>query len=137
MFKGQLEEKANKEKMSEMITSANKLVSSLRLIPLFIKLPIAKKLYGFLGDQAFTSTLSNLGVINMPEEYKKHILSMDFVLGTAPNNRAITGLITFNNVTTFSVSKMTKDPTFEEKIYELFTNEGLDVEVEGSRIYEY
>lgn len=133
----QLEEKANKEKMSEMITSANKLVKSIRLIPLFIKLPIAKKLYGFLGDQAFTSTLSNIGVVNMPKEYEKHILSMDFVLGTAPNNRAICGLVTFNNVTTISISKMTKDPTFEEKFYELLIKEGLEVEVEGSGVYEY
>ena len=125
------------EKMSEMITSANKLVKSLRLIPLFIKLPIAKKMYGFLGDQAFTSTLSNLGVVNMPKDYEKHILSMDFILGTAPNNRAICGLVTFNNVTTLSISKMTKDPTFEEKFYELLTSEGLEVEVEGSGIYEY
>lgn len=133
----QLIEKANKDKMSEMLTSANKLVKSLRLIPLFIKLPIAKKLYGFLGDQAFTSTLSNLGVVNMPEEYKKHILSMDFVLGTAPNNRAICGLVTYNNITTLSISKMTKDPTFEEKFYDLLTKEGMEVEVEGSGVYEY
>ena len=137
VIKLQLEEKANMEKMSEMITSANKLVKSLRLIPLFIKLPIAKKMYGFLGDQAFTSTLSNLGVVNMPKDYEKHILSMDFILGTAPNNRAICGLVTFNNVTTLSISKMTKDPTFEEKFYELLTSEGLEVEVEGSGIYEY
>ena len=136
IIKYQLDEKASKEKMSEMITSANKLVRSLRFIPLFIKLPIAKRLYGFLGDQAFTSTLSNLGVVNMPEEYKKYILSMDFVLGTAPNNRAISGLVTYNNVSILSVSKMTKDPTFEEKLYELFINEGLEVEVEGSGIYE-
>ena len=133
----QLEEKANMEKMSEMITSANKLVKSIRLIPLFIKLPIAKKLYGFLGDQAFTSTLSNIGVVNMPKEYEKHILSMDFVLGTAPNNRAICGLVTYNNVTTLSISKMTKDPTFEEKFYELLCSEGIEIEVEGSDVYEY
>ena len=133
----QLEEKASKEKMSEMVTSANKIVTSIKLIPLFIKLPIAKKLYGFLGDQAFTSTLSNLGVIKMPEEYNNHILSMDFVLGTAPNNRAICGLITYNNVTTLSISKMTKDPTFEEKYYELLTKDGLLIDVEGSGIYEY
>ena len=133
----QLIEKANKEKMSEMITSAHKLVKSINWIPLFIKLPIAKKMYGFLGDQAFTSTLSNLGVVNMPEEYNKHILSMDFVLGTCPNNRAICGLITFNNVTTLSISKMTKDPTFEEKFYQFLTDDGLTVDVEGSGFYEY
>ncbi len=132
----QLLTKANKEKMSEMVTSANKLVSSIKLIPLFIKLPIAKKLYGFLGDQAFTSTLSNLGVVDLPEEYKKYILSMDFVLGTAPNNRAIIGMVTYNEVTTLSISKMTKDPTFEEKLYDLLLREGFEVVVEGSGVYE-
>lgn len=132
----QIQEKASKDKMSEMVTSANKLVRSIKLIPLFIKLPIAKKLYGFLGDQAFTSTLSNLGVIDMPEEYQKYISSMDFVLGTAPNNRAICGLVTYNNVSCISISKMTKDPTFEEKLYELLSNEGLELVVEGSDTYE-
>ena len=92
----QLVEKASKEKMSEMVTSINKLVNSIKWIPLFIKQPIAKKVYGFLGDQAFTSTLSNIGVIEMPEDYKEHILSMDFILGTCPNNRAIGGLIFIN-----------------------------------------
>ena len=136
IIKEQFLEKSNKEKMSEMITSTHKLVKSISWIPLFIKLPIAKRLYGFLGDQAFTSTFSNIGVVKMPEEYNKYILSMDFVLGTAPNNRAICGLVTFNNITTLSVSKMTKDPTFEEKLYELFIEEGLLVEVEGSVVYE-
>ena len=136
VIKEQLDKKANKEMMSEMITAANKIVTSIKWIPLFIKLPIAKKLYGFLGDQAFTSTLSNVGVINMPEEYKKHILSMDFVLGTAPNNRSIGGLVTYNNVTTLSISKMTKDPTFEEKLYELILKEGIELTMEGSGVYE-
>ena len=132
----QLLTKSSKEKMSEMVNSAHKLVSSIKLIPLFIKLPIAKKMYGFLGDQAFTSTLSNLGVVEMPKEYSKHILSMDFILGTAPNNRAISGLVTINNISTLSISKMTKDPTFEEKIYELLISDGLEVVVEGSGVYE-
>ena len=136
LIKEQVEKKANKEMMSEMITSANKIVTSINWIPLFIKLPIAKKLYGFLGDQAFTSTLSNVGVIDMPIEYQKHILSMDFVLGTAPNNRSIGGLISYNGITTLSISKMTKDPTFEERLYELLTNEGIDLVVEGSGVYE-
>ena len=32
---------------------------------------------------------------------------------------------------------MTKDPTFEEKFYDLLTKEGMEVEVEGSGVYEY
>ena len=133
----QIATKGSKEKMDELVTSINKLMHTIKFIPLFIKQPIAKRIYGFLGDQSFTSTFSNLGVVDMPEEYKNYIDSMDFVLGTCPNNRAICGLVSYNNVTNLSISKMTKDPTFEEKFYELLLKDGLEIEVEGSGIYEY
>jgi hypothetical protein len=72
----------------------------------------------------------------MPEEYKKYVSSMDFVLGTAPNNRAIIGMLTYNETTTISISKMTKDPTFEEKLYELLLKDELEVVVEGCGMCE-
>ena len=37
---------------------------------------------------------------------------------------------------TFTISKMTADPTFEEKMYQLLLNDGIAVEVEGSEYYE-
>ena len=132
----QLNEKASKEMMSEMLTSTEKLINSIRFIPLIIKTPIAKLMHGVLGDLAFSNTLSNLGVIEMPKEYLNEIESMDFVLGTAVVNRAGCGLITCNGVTTLSITKRTIDPSFEEKLYELLTKHGIDVEVEGSDIYE-
>ena len=38
-------------------------------------------------------------------------------------------------ISTFSISKMTADPTFEEKMYQLLTADGIAVEVEGSEYY--
>ena len=131
----QLTEKTSEEKMNEMITSAKNIVSSVRYIPLVIKQPAVKLVYGFLDDNLFTNTLSNLGVVKMPESVSKHIESMDFVLGTATINRAKCSLVTFNNTATFSIAKLTVDPSFEEKMYELMTAEGIDVIVEGSDLY--
>ncbi len=131
----QLEVKGNKEHMHEMITAAVKLVSSIRLIPLVIKQPIAKTVYNFLGEKIYTTTFSNLGVVSMPEELRSHIESMDFCLGAQETNRLATTLITFGDVSTFSISKMTADPTFEESMYKLFLRDGIDVELEGSDFY--
>ena len=131
----QLIAKGSKEKMGEMLTATNRLVNAIRFVPRIIKMPFANRLYGFLGDQAFTSTLSNIGLVKLPEEYNKYIDSMDFVLGTAPNNRAICGLITYNETSTLSISKTTKDPSFEDSIYRLLKEEEIDVKIEGSHVY--
>jgi NRPS condensation-like uncharacterized protein len=132
----QLTEKGAKERMHEMITAAVSIVSSIRLVPLVIKQPIAKMVYGFIGEKIYTTTFSNLGVVNMPEPLTKHIESMDFCLGAQELNRLATTLITFGGISTFSISKMTADPTFEETMYKLFMRDGIEIEVEGSDYYE-
>ena len=131
----QLAEKSAKDKMREMITAAVNLVSSIRIIPLVIKQPIAKIVYGFLGETLYTTTFSNLGVVNIPTEFCEHIESMDFSLGAQMTNRLSCTAITCNGVATFSISKMTADPTFEEKMYALLSEDGIAVAVEGSEYY--
>lgn len=128
----QLTQKASKESMSEMMTSSSNMVNSLKFIPLFIKQPIARIVFGFLGDLIFTNTLSNLGVVKLPQELSKHIEKMDFALGPSITNRAACSTVTFNNKTVFTMTKITNDPTFEMKFIESLEKDGLDVLVEGS-----
>jgi len=132
----QLHMKASKEAMSEMLTATEKMVGMMKYIPLAVKQPVAKLVYEFLGDKIFTNTLSNLGVVKMPEAALEHIESMDFVLGTVITNRASCSMVTINDTATFSVNKMTVDPTFEEKMYELLKSDGIIAVVEGSQFYE-
>lgn len=131
----QLAEKSKKEKMHEMITAAVGIVSAIRFIPLLIKQPVAKMVYGFLGEKVYTTTFSNLGVVKMPSELTPHIEKMDFCLGAQMTNRLACTAITFGSNSTFTVSKMTQDPAFEEKMYKLLVADGLDVLVEGSEFY--
>lgn len=132
----QLKIKASREAMSAMMKSTKKMVSALRYIPLCIKSPVAKIVYGFMGDVIFSNTLSNLGVVNMPKEYDPYIEKMDFVLGTAVTNRAGCSMITFNNTATLSIAKMTTDPSFEEELFRLLIKDGINPKVEGSPLYE-
>ncbi len=132
----QLLEKSSKEKMTEMMYSTKVMVKNLSFIPLFIKTPIAKKVYGIIGERSYTNTLSNLGVITFPQEMAKHIESLDFILGTGFVNRAICTLITFENVATLSISKITLDSSFEERLLSLLTNDQIPLTIEGSDVYE-
>ena len=131
----QLLQKAEKEKMREMITAAVNIVSSIRIIPLAIKQPIAKMVYGILGEKIYTTTFSNLGVVTFPEEFMEHIDSMDFCLGAQVTNRLACTAITCAGVATFSISKMTLDPAFEEKMYQLLLADGIETMMEGSDYY--
>ena len=132
----QLKQKTDKSAMCEMLTATERLVGTLKYIPLSIKQPAAKMVYGFLGDKIFTNTLSNLGVVHLPDSVAAHIESMDFVLGTAITNRASCAVVTINDTAMLSVTKMTADPTFEEKLHALLSADGIRMKTEGSPLYE-
>jgi hypothetical protein len=122
----QLKSKSTFEEMSVMMTTARRLVKSLRFIPLMIKAPIAKLVYGFLGDSRFSNTLSNLGKVEMPPEIADQIQGFDFILGTCVVSRASCSMCSYGNNTVFSVSKNTKDPSFEERVAQLSRELGLN-----------
>ncbi|MGM9641163.1 MAG: hypothetical protein ACI3V3_07325 [Faecousia sp.] len=132
----QMREKTSQEAMNRMLTAAVRMVDVLSWVPLFIKGPVASVVYGFLGDRIFTSALSNLGVVRMPPSMEAQLESMDFVLGTAITNRAMCALVTVGDAATLSITKMTADPSFEEKLYQLLRADGIEVQAEGSRLYE-
>ena len=132
----QLEQKGSREAMDSMLTATERLVKVLKFVPLAVKQPAARLIYGFLGDKIFTTTLSNMGVVQLPDWMAGHVDCMDFVLGTAISNRASCSLVTVNGRAMFTIAKLTADPSFEEKLYELLEAEGVEVKVEGSGFYE-
>ncbi|MDR2930506.1 MAG: hypothetical protein LBV06_06355 [Propionibacteriaceae bacterium] len=128
----QLRRKGSKAMMSQMLNSTLRIVRTVRYVPLFIKSPVARIVYGFLGDKVFSNTLSNLGVVQMPPELADHIRSFGFVLGGAQTNRASCAMVTFNGRTVLSITKMTADPSFEEELLALLGRDNVTVRVEGS-----
>ena len=131
----QLAQKASKVAMSEMVTATERIVAALRYIPLAVKAPAVKLVSGILSDKIFSTTLSNLGVVTLLPELKKHVVSMDFVLGPAITNRASCALVTLGNAATLSITKTTADPSFEEKLYGLLLSDAVSISVEGSALY--
>ena len=127
-----LKDQTNKDIMLEMAGSTANIMNNIRYIPLPLKIFGLKALYSLFADNIFTISFSNLGVCDLPSDMAKEITGMDFVLGTTVKNRAQTSAITVNGVTCLTIAKYTKDPSFEEKLYDILTNDGLSLTVEGS-----
>jgi hypothetical protein len=132
----QLSEKSSLPSMNEMLSSTERMVNAMRYIPLFIKAPVAKIGYGFLGERIFSNTLSNVGLVTMPPEMAEQIENIDVVLCGSPINRASCAAVSFDNTTTLSITKTTLDPSFEKKLFELLVADGVVLTVEGTELYE-
>ena len=132
----QLTEKASREAMTEMIHSSTRLVNSVRFVPLFIKAPIARLIYGFLGDKLFSNTLSNLGVVHLPPEMESRVDHLEFLLGTLVSNRAGCALVTCGGKAVLTIAKQTADPSLEEALCRLLDEDAVQYAVKGSVLYE-
>jgi hypothetical protein len=73
----------------------------------------------------------------MPKGFAEHIQDMEFTLGASKTNKASCTTITYNGITTMTITKNTVSPIFEEKMCALLEKEGLAPTVEGSPLYEY
>ena len=131
----QLAEKASRNAMSEMVTATERIVAALRYIPLFAKATLVRLVSSILSDKIFSNTLSNLGIVSLPPELEQHIQHMEIVLGPAISNRASCALVTFGNTAALSITKITADPSFEEKLHSLLLSDAISLTVEGSELY--
>lgn len=134
--KRQLYEKNNIDNLNGILEYTNKLIKYLRFIPLFIKKPVAKIIYGYAGDKSFTTVLSNLGNVNLPDNMQKEVEKMDFVLGTTITNKLLFSIITCNNILTLSISKYTLNTSVENNLYNLLIQNNIKVKVYGSENYD-
>lgn len=131
----QLSERASETAMRGMLASTAEMVRLLGRVPLAVKRPAARIAYGFLGERAFTSTLSNLGAAKLPPEVEAHVEKLDFVLGTGERARAACAMVTLKGLALLSVTKLTDDKTFETRLLSRLEGAGVPVKLRGSMPY--
>ncbi len=97
----------------------------LKLAPLFLKNIVMKLIFNAVGEKTSCFTMSNLGVVNLPDAMARHVKRMDFVLGVqsfAPYN---TGLITYDGKAYLNIIRNIKEPFLERALWEVLRSEGL------------
>ncbi len=103
-----------------------------RVMPLFIKNLVMKAVFDTVGERKSCLSLSNLGVVRLPDAMLPYVQRMDFVLGvqaTAPYN---CGVISFGERMNISFIRNIREPLLERAFFEVLQELGLSAEVESN-----
>ncbi len=98
-----------------------------RILPLFLKNIALKISYNKFGEKKYTTVVSNLGKINLPQNYSEHIEKFDFILGPAKFNKIDCAVVGFENNITITFSSCLKERSIEREFFRLLTSENIPV----------
>jgi NRPS condensation-like uncharacterized protein len=101
----------------------------LRVAPLFLKNWTLFLAFKLVGESRFTSTLTNLGLVEVPDEMKEHIEFFDFMLGPARYNKVGCALVSYGGVLCVSFTRTIEEPYVEREFFSFLVRRGIPVKV--------
>ncbi len=104
----------------------------LRLAPLFVKNFVMKLIFNAVGERKSCFSFSNLGVVNMPQEFSDRVERMDFVLGVQSSAPYNTSAITYGGKLNLNVIRNIKEPLLEKHLYGVLREQGIHVKAESN-----
>lgn len=106
----------------------------IRIVPLFLKNPILKFVFFLHGDRYVSTTISNLGNIDVPVEMSEYIERLDFIPGRPFDCRTVASCISYGGNTFINFTRTMKDPIVERYFFNSLVELGVHVFVESNNI---
>jgi NRPS condensation-like uncharacterized protein len=101
-----------------------------RIMPLFLKKIMMKFGYHFFGSRPTTVTISNLGVVRLPESMKPYVEEVEFNLGSG--GIPSVAVATYEDYTILSFSRGYYETDLEYHFFKFLTEQGLEVEIQSN-----
>ena len=135
IIKDQLKVLLSEDSINAKISANVKLMKNhfIRRVPLFIKRHVMSIIEAQMGDGYITTTLSNLGYVNVPESMKKYITDMNFILGKSRGKSTAITSIGYKNNLYITFSRIIKESDFERIFFTKLINLGINVYIESNR----
>jgi len=105
----------------------------LRIMPLFIKNRIIHLGYKALGPVSITSTLSNLGVVKVPDEILPYVEAFDVILGGTPETKVKCALAGFNGRIRINFTSVIEETTIERAFFTFLVEQSIPVNIESNQ----
>lgn len=105
----------------------------LRIVPLPLKNIVMKAVFDSVGERKACLTLSNLGLVKLPEIMKKYVSRMDFILGVqaaAPYN---CGVLSYDDTIYINFIRNIKNAELEKHFYNVLRELGISATAESNR----
>ena len=101
-----------------------------RVIPLVFKKLLMPFLYTRMGENLCSGTLSNLGLVNLPDKMASEVERIDFILGTNPINKTGCAVCSFNDKLVINFGSNTRDKSVERLFFTRLIRMGIPVKIE-------
>ena len=106
----------------------------IRIIPLFIK-KIGIKLGYMQASKHHTSTLSNIGIIDIDKNYEKYIKNFLFLIAPTKAEKIKCSVCSFKNDLTFTFTSCLNDTNVEKIFFTTLLNNNINLYIESNGVY--
>ncbi len=123
-------EKMLTAKFSTNVASEKNLL--MKMVPLFLKDPLMKSYYLLIGDRYNSTTLSNLGLVRLPDEMAKYVERISFMIGAGLNPVSCT-CVSFGNKLCFNITRTIEEPLVEKAFFKMLAGMGFHITLESNQ----
>ncbi len=106
----------------------------LRAVPLVIKNAVLKQVYG-MSTKATTSTITNIGNIELREPYRKYVEHFYTTLSMSKGQNIKGGICSYNGILTFTFSSSLVDLSIQKCFFQRLSKDGITVGIETNGAY--
>ena len=104
-----------------------------KLIPLFIKNIILKSLYTKMGENKYSSSISNMGIVEFDKLIENRIKKVEFIPPPSKLCKIKAAVVTNNNVTSITFGSIVKETQLEQLFFSRLVKDGIPVNIESNR----
>ena len=104
----------------------------LRITPLPLKTLAMRFAYHQSGESRYTSVLSNIGQIVLPEEMVPHVERFEFVLGPSRDNPVLCGVMSYGDRLYVTFTGTLRETTLQREFFRTLVEWGIPVEIESN-----
>lgn len=104
----------------------------LRVVPLVLKNLVMKLVFLRSGDRTSSTTLSNLGMVELPEVMEERVARIDFMLGPLHTNPVTCACATYRDTMVVNFTRTIREAMIEREFFRTLVKLGLHVTVESN-----
>ncbi|MBI9100125.1 MAG: hypothetical protein JEY91_16705, partial [Spirochaetaceae bacterium] len=104
----------------------------IRVLPLIVKNMMLPVIYNVLGENNYSSGLSNLGKVNMPEEITNKIERFEFIPAPSTGVKTKAAIVSFEDNLYISFGRLIKENPIEKLFFRKLRKMGIHIKIESN-----
>ena len=123
------------KKMSRRIAAnvSSERLLVVKLMPLFVKNLVMKAVFNAVGERKSCLSISNLGMVTVPDTMTPYVERMDFILGPQSTSPYNCGVLSFKDTLYINFIRNIQESGLEYHFYRVLQELGLPVTVQSNR----